>query len=383
MEYRANTQTDVKINNQKMIIDLLVNKGPMTRADLSKRMNTSKPTISKNVEELLIEKKIVEIGKDDNSLGKKGTLLDINKNYGYILGFDFSKNRLRMALANLRMEWIYQEDWDMEPYLSLEQELYEEKISNHLENFIFNSKVNQEKILYNMISFPAVVGKDNDVHLTKDRMKKTWNRIIKPFFEERLAKAYRIKNDIKLATLYEKRFGQFSQEENLYLISADVGVGIGIIIRHELYEGDRFAAGEIGFIQPQEQEERKFYVLEDRISIQVVLERYQGMTGSRYSYQELFDHIEHKKEVATRLYEEILEEIAIVIANIASILDIRHVVVAGRLFELKISMVEELNHLIKRRTSFETEVHSTNLSNMSLHGAILSGVDLVLEEIVR
>ena len=382
MEYRANTQTDVKINNQKMIIDLLVNQGSMTRADLSKRMNTSKPTISKNVEELLQERKILEIGKDDNSLGKKGTLIDINKNYGYVLGFDFSKNRLRMALANLRMEWIYEEDWDMEPYLSLSQETYEEKVLNYLEGFIVHSKVNLDKVMYNMISFPAVVGKDNDVHLTKDRMKQTWNRVIKPFMEEGLARPYRIKNDIKLATLYEKRFGQFSQEENLYLISADVGVGIGIVIRHELYEGDRFAAGEIGFIQPQEQGERKFYVLEDRISIHVVMERYKAMMGSSCSYQEFVVHIKEKKAAATRLYDEIIEELAIVIANIASILDIRHVVLAGRLFELKETMVEELNRLIKKRTSFETEVHRTSLSNMSLHGAILNGIDLVLEEIV-
>jgi glucokinase len=382
MEYRANTQTDVKINNQKMIIDLLVNQGPMTRADLSKRMNTSKPTISKNVEELLQERKILEIGKDDNSLGKKGTLIDINKNYGYILGFDFSKNRLRMALANLRMEWVYEEDWDMELYLPLSQDAYEAKVLDCLEGFIVHSKVNLDKVMYNMISFPAVVGKDNDVHLTKDRMKQTWNRVIKPFMEESLARPYRIKNDIKLATLYEKRFGQFSQEENLYLISADVGVGIGIVIRHELYEGDRFAAGEIGFIQPQEQGERKFYVLEDRISIHVVMERYKAMMGSSCSYRELVTHIEEKKDAATCLYQEIIEELAIVIANLASILDIRHVVLAGRLFELKETMVEELNRLIKKRTSFETEVHRTGLHNMSLHGAILSGIDLVLEEIV-
>lgn len=77
MKYQGSTQSNVKLKNQELILKLLLAEGPMTRADLAKKMNSSKPTISKNVEDLLVEKKVIEIGKDDNMVGK-----------GYFTGYE-------------------------------------------------------------------------------------------------------------------------------------------------------------------------------------------------------------------------------------------------------------------------------------------------------
>ncbi len=72
MKYSAKTQSNVKIDNQRMILGgVLFEKGPLSRADLAKVLNSSKPTVSKNVEGLIAEKMIYETGKADNSIGKK------------------------------------------------------------------------------------------------------------------------------------------------------------------------------------------------------------------------------------------------------------------------------------------------------------------------
>ena len=53
MKYLANTQTNVKLNNQKLILHYLTNHEPVSRAKLAEALKSTKPTISKNVDELI------------------------------------------------------------------------------------------------------------------------------------------------------------------------------------------------------------------------------------------------------------------------------------------------------------------------------------------
>ncbi len=122
MKHIASTQTNVKLDNQKLILRTLLEKGPMSRAELSKVLRSSKPTISKNVEELIADRRIIEAGKDDNMIGKKGILLDINPDYGHVLAIDMSKNRFRLVIANLQREWLHYYRSSMDEVIMLENQ---------------------------------------------------------------------------------------------------------------------------------------------------------------------------------------------------------------------------------------------------------------------
>ncbi len=47
MEFKGSTQTDIKRDNQKMIFSLLFENGPMTRAEIAKALESSKPLCPK------------------------------------------------------------------------------------------------------------------------------------------------------------------------------------------------------------------------------------------------------------------------------------------------------------------------------------------------
>ena len=64
--------------NKKAIVALLREKGPMSKADLSRALNLSFPAVSYNTKKLIEEHVICEIGTADNALGRKGTLLAFN-----------------------------------------------------------------------------------------------------------------------------------------------------------------------------------------------------------------------------------------------------------------------------------------------------------------
>jgi len=380
MDYRANTQTNIKINNQKIILQLLVNEGPMSRAELAKKMNSSKPTISKNVEGLLNENKIVEVGKADNLVGKKGILLDINANYGYILVIDLSKNKFSVVVSNLKKEWIHYYNESLDRFF--EEEQTEVDMLEILKGFIKDSQIDMEKVLLVIIAYPGVVGHNDSVYLTNLKFKEVLLNQLTSYVKNVLNKKLIIKNDVNLATICEKRYGRYRDVGNLYLLSADIGVGVGIIINHQLYVGDRNAAGEVGFVLPVQRKDGHYYTLEDRVSLHALTKRYSKLIGIEMSYNQLIVDVKSGQELANSIYLDILEDVSVAITNIASILDIKTVVLDGRLFDIKDSMVDELNEKINSMTPFETVVTKTTFDKMALKGAIVVGVESIIDGLV-
>lgn len=374
MDYQANTQANIKLNNQKIMLDLLIKEGPLSRADIAKRIGSSKPTVSKNVDELFKDKKLIESGKADNLVGKKGILIDINEKYQYILAIDLSKNRFRLVLANLRHEWLYNQNEESLKVMDNPVQI--------IEMFIDSNHIDVDQIGQIVIAYPGVVGHNEDFYLTNIQHKKTILDQIKPYLETRIKKPIVVKNDLNLAVLAEKTFGQFRAEKNLCLISGDVGVGLGIIINHRLYEGDRNAAGEIGFVLPVQHSDGHYFTLEERIGRDALLERYKQRSGKPVSYGELKKLVESDEHNAVELYQDTVKDLCVAVTNVASILDIRTVIATGCLFQLKSTMFEDLNNLLEEMTPFETKLYETSLDKKALKGAVIEGVERVIDNMV-
>jgi len=377
MEFKGSTQTDIKRDNQKMIFSLLFENGPMTRAEIAKALESSKPTVSKNVAELLQTKRIIEVGKEENTVGKKGILIDVNANYQYVLGIDLSKDSFHLVLANLRGEWLLHDKISVE-------DVYEPKqAEQYLETYFKQAKeqnIDISKVSQVVISYPGVVGQNDGYYLTNVRHKEVLLHEVKNFLKAKNFDPIFVKNDINLAAVAEKRYGIFQDEPNLYLLSAHTGVGVGIIISHRLYEGERNAAGEIGFILPKKQEDGRYYTLEERVGLQAIRDRYQELTGQKESFGDIQRMLSQKTDskVAT-LYDEILEEFSVAITNIALVLDIQKVILTGHVFDLKDTMIQDLQERVNQMTPIETNIYRSMIDNASVKGAILIGIERIIE----
>lgn len=373
MEYTGRTQSHVKLDNQRMILNVLFEKGPLSRADLAKVLASSKPTVSKNVEGLLDANMIFEIGKADNSVGKKAMLIDVNGDYGHVFAIDLSKNNLKMVLTNLKGDWLH-----YEVHRLVEGFDVIGAISAYLEG------KEEEKSLVKqvVIAYPGVVGHNNAYYLTNVKMKEHWLEAILSYISKEFGLEAVVKNDVNLATIAEKQYGPMSEVDNLYYISGDTGIGSGVILNHKLYEGDSNAAGEIGFILPSQRVDGKYHTLEERICINALTTRYTEKTGEAVRMADFILKVREKDTVALKLYDEVLTNMSIAITNVASILDIRHVVVSGRLFEIEENTVEIIQQMISEMTPLETMLTKSVIDEASLKGAVSVGVKEMIKNMI-
>ncbi|PKM51381.1 MAG: hypothetical protein CVV02_07185 [Firmicutes bacterium HGW-Firmicutes-7] len=371
----ANTQIDVKINNQKLIIEYLLSKGPASRADIAKALNTSKPTISKNVDELIRQNIIVELGKADNQLGKKGTFIDINKEYGYILSIDLSKNSMRLSVNNLTGETK-----GFQKY-SYNIDIEDEHI---LRSIMDLSKVSKDLILKIIIAYPGVVGHNGQYYLSNLKQKEVKMKGFLDYIKCQFNCEIIVKNDINLALIAEKAYNHQIIKGNLYYISFETGVGSGIMINGQLYEGDRNAAGEVGFIIPSQIKTTTTYkTLEELVSINAILERYKSLTDDEISIETFKKKLLKKEEIAQRLYHEIVETISIAISNVTAILDIENVIIAGAVLNINPSMAMDIQALVNQTSPLKAEIIKSELEQPALKGCIYLGTQEVIKSLIK
>lgn len=370
MKYLASTQKNVKLNNQKLILHYLTNHEPVSRAKLAEALKSTKPTISKNVDELLRQNRLIEVGKADNMVGKKATLLDINKDYGHVFVIDLSKHRFKLGLIDLTNSLIAYEESHLKDIIDPIVQI---------DYFLFSNSYYLSSIKEIIISYPGIVGEDMMFYFSNEKDNEILLNKLKTYLYKIFQIEPRIFNDVNLAVIAEKQFGIFKNKKNIYYISGDRGIGSAMILNNQLFVGDRNAAGEIGFVLAQKKEQKEYISIENRISLNAITKRFKDV-GFEFDYKQIKEKFRNNNPLANEIYNEIVEEFSFAISNVASILDISCFVVSGRLFELKDRILDDIKGKVSKMIPFKTFINKGTVEHPSVLGAGYIGIKSIMDD---
>ncbi|MEN1762305.1 ROK family protein, partial [Anoxynatronum sibiricum] len=148
-----------------------------------------------------------------------------------------------------------------------------------------------------------------------------------------------IKNDINLAATGEMRYGIGRGYKNLIYVSVDMGVGAGIILEGKLYEGSRFASGEIGYSKICCGTSRN---LEEETSIRSILQqikdnkllnkddrgiRFLSQDKNALNIEEVRKAIKEEDAELVSIMHDVVEKLGFTLANICVLLDIEQIII--------------------------------------------------------
>lgn len=226
---------------KKSIIALCINDGDYSLADLSKELNTSIPTITKLVGELIDEGFLVDMGKQGTSGGRRPSLYGLNPSAGYFVGTEVRRSSISIAVTNFKGQLIdYHEGIPF--VLGNSKESFRDmcryitdhlgKIDIRLEDvlafgFNLSGRVN------NMTGycFTYFIGED---------------RPIASFLEDELKRPVYVENDSRAMTYGEYICGVANNEDDMLFINVSWGLGMGMITDGKLSYGKSGFSGEIG-----------------------------------------------------------------------------------------------------------------------------------------
>lgn len=363
------TQATVRINNQKLIIEYLLEKGASSRALISKELNISKPTISLNVEKLLEKEILLELGEGKSSGGRKPLLIDFNYDFKIIIAIDLNRNTPLLALSNLSGEIISQEL--IKGSIVDEKEELINKLFDSIEHLIKINKYTIENLGAISIAIPGVIDEATGNIFANPQFNLWIDMNLKEILGKRYNTKIILKNDISMAALGEKHYGIGKFYEDLVFVSVGRGVGAGIIINGKLYEGKRKAAGEIGYSKLFNYNSKKN--LEDVVSTTEIFKRIEkdlvNGVETCISNEITIDSIKKALDLKDEYVSKVIREIGLIlgmsIVNIAVVLDLEIIILGGAISELDEYLINPIMEVVKDSLPFDTVVKKSEIGKIA------------------
>lgn len=186
---------------------------------------------------------MVEKGLDISSGGRRPELIELNAEWGYLVGLEIGPTHILAMVANLSPAIVHKVK-DKRPEGHMEVVITE--AVKLVRRVIQESKIPLEKIKGIGLGMSGVIDKGAGTVRDTDILRgKTVGNFstVKNVLEKEFKVPVSIGNDASLAALAEKKLSLRIDDENVLYFYSDVGSGV--IANNDLYWGSSWSAGEI------------------------------------------------------------------------------------------------------------------------------------------
>jgi predicted NBD/HSP70 family sugar kinase len=114
-ERRRWTVRDLRRDNRSTLLSSLFFQQPRSRQELTEATGLSLASVCNVVRDLIDEGIVVEAGSVDSRGGRPRALLQVNPDYGYVIGVDVGETRVRVELFDLAMTEHAKADYPLDP----------------------------------------------------------------------------------------------------------------------------------------------------------------------------------------------------------------------------------------------------------------------------
>jgi predicted NBD/HSP70 family sugar kinase len=223
--------------------------GPISRAEVARRTDLTRTTVSDVVNQLAQAGLVQEIGRGPSSGGKAPILLQIPRDARQLIGIHVGEGQVRGAVVNLAGDVSHRER------LILEGRDGDEALARVDEMVDRLVQAAGKPPLGIGIGTSGLV--DTSTGTVRWAVHLDWRDLhLGTRVSDRTGLPVYVANDSQAAALAEWTFGRHAPDRGMIVIKVGNGIGAGIIIEDRLYQGDGFGAGEIGHVSVVDNELR-------------------------------------------------------------------------------------------------------------------------------
>ena len=226
---------------KKTILRLCIQNGDYSIAALSEQINTSVPTVTKLIGELMDEGFMIELGKSGTSGGRRPSIYGLNPDAGYFIGLDIRHTHASIAVTDFKGGLLCFED--NIPFILEIDEACLHTIAKSIRNFFVDHGLEWNRVLGMGIS---VAGRVNPKTGYSNLYSFDPERPINKILSEDLDIPVVIENDSRAMTYGEYISGVVKKEKNVLFVNVSWGLGMGMILDGRLYYGTSGYSGEFG-----------------------------------------------------------------------------------------------------------------------------------------
>lgn len=348
MKHTVNT-THVRFINQRAILNAIFQAEGISKAELARSLNMSKPSMADNVSELLQVGIIRESGQGQcgSGGGRKPVLLRFCDDFRYIIAMDFHYQYSSFTLSDLRGKVVNEFTIHQTPLADFDAWIT--LCLNAISMLMVSQNITCEHLAAIAVAAPGVLNSSEGTYIISSKYGEFNVEIVKKRLSEAFPVPVLIKNSTNAAAIGELYYGEGQEHENIVYVSCGQGVGSGIILGGQLYEGSHLAAGEIGSCITPENLKSARISLEDRICIESVLSRVNQeprFAAHPIDFSGMMELWASEDGYIREQVGQVAVELGCAIVNLLSVLDCELVILGGEYLGFGEQIFPVLNHLV-------------------------------------
>jgi predicted NBD/HSP70 family sugar kinase len=242
---RRGTVRDLRRENRSAVLWSLYFNRPYSRQDLSTATGLSPASVTNVVRELIDEGIVTEAGSQESDGGRPRVLLDVNPEYGFVIGADVGETRVQVGLYDATLAERAKAECPLEADKHEDVTAVVQAIADGLHAVLASAGVDPAAVLGVGIGVPGIVEQGSEVLVHGQTFH--WDAV--PL--ERLLRAHtdlplRFENCAKTTGQAELWFGTGRGVRSAVVALVGSGVGASLISGGSIYRGATSSAGEWG-----------------------------------------------------------------------------------------------------------------------------------------
>jgi predicted NBD/HSP70 family sugar kinase len=228
--------------NDRAALELLLTRGPLTRAQLGEMTGLSKVTASQLVERLEERGLVRRVGEQAGGRGPNAQLYAVTPGSAHVIGVDVGPDRVVAACADITgaiIGRVEQSTQDTNDPVGV--------VHSAVVQAAAQAGTDMASVRRVVLGTPGLVDpKTGEISFAVDLPR--WHRGLLDDLRKDLSTPVVFGNDVNLAAVAEAHTGAAVGVDDFVLIWIGRGVGLASVIGGQLHQGSTGAAGEIGYL---------------------------------------------------------------------------------------------------------------------------------------
>ena len=238
------TDSSKNADIKRQILRLCILNDNYSIADLSRELNTSVPTVTKIIGELIEEGYMMDMGKVGTSGGRRPSIFGLNATAGYFIGVDIARQHFHLCITDFKGDTVNFIP-DIEFVLEARADSFK-ALCRLVKETVAAAGIPWEKVLSVGVSLSGRVNPEEGYSMSyfmSDDLP------LNAIFEKDFNVPVSIENDSRAMTYGEYLAGDHPVDAtNMLAVNLSWGLGMGMILDGRLYYGKSGFSGEIGHV---------------------------------------------------------------------------------------------------------------------------------------
>jgi predicted NBD/HSP70 family sugar kinase len=364
--------------NERSILRVIGDTGPVSRAQLARTMGLSKPTVSEALARLEGAGLVREVGLSTGGRGRGAVLYELHPRAGWVVGVDVGRGWVRAAIADITGTFAARRD---ERARVRSARTLIEQIGAVAHELAAEAGLRWRDVTQAVIGSPGVFEPTRGQVALAPNLP-GWGR-------EGLVEAVRavlgtdvaFENDVNLAALGEQWRGLGKGVNDFVFLSVGTGIGLGLVVRGELYRGANGFAGEVGYLpigdgRRTESADRRHGAFEAAAGASGVVRTARDLgVPPPLTAKKVFALARRGDRPALRAVRTEANRLALAVATIVPVVDPELVILGGGIGRNGDLLLEPVRAGLERLSPFRPRVEVSALGDDAvLHGAVATAL---------